>query len=141
VQAIKQFAAVSIYMQMWALRKTGYDQETETGTLLVSACASWPNASFQRAGKRVAYDISNESFDSSSKSLGSIRVFMNERAKLLFTQALAPSQRDSHLLFTQALTTSQSDSHLLAFHKPPVRYTFQISYHFTVLLSTQENSF
>ena len=85
VQTIKQFAAVSIYMQMWALRKTGYDQETETGTLLVSACTSWPLASIQRAGNCVAYDVSNESFESSSKSLDSVRVFLYGRAKLLFT--------------------------------------------------------
>lgn len=105
---------------MWTLRKTGYDQETETSTLLVSACTSWPNAYFQKTGNCVAYDVSNESFDSSNQSLDSTTVFMYGRAKLLFAQALSPSQ---------------SDSHLLAFHKPPnqIQISNLVSFHCTVV--------
>jgi hypothetical protein len=105
---------------MWTLRKTGYDQETETGTLLVSALTSWPNASFQKPGNCVAYNVSDESFDSSNYSLGRTSVFVYGRAKLLFTQSLTPSQ---------------SDSHLLAFHKPPnqIHISNLVSFHCTAV--------
>jgi hypothetical protein len=78
VHTTKQFAAVSIYMQMWAFCKTRDDQQTATVTLLVSACTSWPNGSSQRSGNRVVYNVSNESFDSSNKSVDSTCVFCTE---------------------------------------------------------------